>query len=49
MLHNLGHMHDPNDYRQSLQINALQQAVFEAGKGSERIVAARHFPCGGRT
>lgn len=48
MLHNLGHMHGTGDYRNSLQINALQQAVFEAGKGSERIVAARHFRCGGR-
>jgi hypothetical protein len=48
MLHNLGHMHGEGDYRTSLQINALQQAVFEAGKGSEHIVAARHFRCGGR-
>jgi hypothetical protein len=48
MLHNLGHMHGSGDYRTSLQINAMQQAVFEAGKGSESLVAARHFRCGGR-
>ena len=48
MLHNLGHMHGKGDYRSSLQINAVQQAVFQAGRGSERIVAARYFRCGGR-
>ena len=49
MLHNLGHMHGENDYRTSLQINAMQQAVFLSARGSEDIVAARHLQCGGRT
>jgi hypothetical protein len=48
MLHNLGHIHGEGEYGTSLQINALQQAVYEAGKGNERIAAARYFRCGGR-
>lgn len=47
MLHNLGHMHGKGDYRNSIQINALQQAVTNAAGGNQNIAAASHFRCGG--
>lgn len=48
MLHNLGHLHDEGDYRPIIQINALQQAVFEAARGSSSVNAAQYSRCGGR-